>query len=130
MSDIQPARRPPSAASKRRLTLASSHLVVTCATFAALAIFVTTGSHVLPEAQRSMVAKHRVNNGLQDAFLLTVAISQFVGRRARDVRHAPDSEADAERPAGESAFSEHLTGLGNRRRLMRALAEASGRQSH
>ncbi len=128
MSDIQPARRPPSAASKRRLTLASSHLVVTCATFAALAIFVTTGSQVLPEALRSMAGEGRANNWLQVAFLLNVAIILFGWRRARDLRQALDSEADAERRARESAFSDHLTGLGNRRRLMRALAEASGRQ--
>jgi diguanylate cyclase (GGDEF)-like protein len=129
MRNIQQIERPARVATKRSLKLASSHVVVTCATFAALAIFVTTGSQVLPEALRSMVGEGKTNSWLQVAFLLNVAIILFGWRRARDLKEALDAEAVAERRARESAYTDHLTGLGNRRHLIRAIAEACENQA-
>ena len=97
--------------------LASSHLITTCATFAALTIFVATGSQVL-------TGGGSFENGLTVAFLLNIAIILFGWRRSKDLRDALEAHSRAEQSAHENAFTDHTTGLANRRELMRVLADA------
>ena len=95
--------------------LASSHLITTCATLAAITLFVATGSEVLTGAAKQ-------NMGLVVAFLLNIAIILFGYRRARDLKTALEAYAQAEQQAHANAFVDHTTGLANRRELMRILA--------
>jgi diguanylate cyclase (GGDEF)-like protein len=101
--------------------LASSHLVTTCATLAAIAMFVATGSEVMTGAIGGAAQQ---NMGLVVAFLLNIAIILFGWRRARDLKTALAAYARAEQQAHANAFVDHTTGLANRRELMRILATA------
>jgi diguanylate cyclase (GGDEF)-like protein len=101
--------------------IASSHLITTCATLAAIALFAATGSQVVsglgsgtPQAA-----------GLTVAFLLNIAIILFGWARARDLKAASVAYARAEQLAHENAFVDHTTGLANRRELMRILTAAA-----
>jgi len=100
--------------------LASSHLITTSATLAAIALFVATGSEVLTGAARQDI-------GLLVAFLLNVAIILFGWRRAKDLKTALQAYAQAEQLAHANAFVDHTTGLANRRELMRILT--AGRET-
>jgi diguanylate cyclase (GGDEF)-like protein len=99
--------------------LASSHLITTCATLAAITLFVATGSEVLTGAFAGAAPQNR---GLSVAFLLNIAIILFGWRRAKDLRAALQAYAQAEQAAHDNAFVDHVTGLANRRELMRILA--------
>jgi len=110
---------------KGAVQLASSHLITTCATFAAITIFVATGSQVLTGAFNSLFGGGSVQNtGLTVAFLLNIAIILFGWRRSKDLKDALSAYSHAEQQAHENAFSDHTTGLANRRELMRVLAAA------
>ena len=98
--------------------LASSHLITTCATLAAITLFVATGSRVMSGA----FGGPPQNMGLTVAFLLNIAIILFGWRRARDLKAALEAYAQAEQLAHRNAFIDHTTGLANRRELMRILA--------
>lgn len=104
------------------LKLASSHFVTTCATFGALTIFVAMGSQVVPEAIRSLVLGTGGNSPLKVAFILNIAIILFGWRRAKDLREALQEKTSAQREAYENAYTDHTTGLANRRRLTDALS--------
>jgi diguanylate cyclase (GGDEF)-like protein len=100
--------------------IASSHLITTCATAAAIMLFVALGSQVLPSALAGMhVQAH--DNMLSVAFLLNIAIILFGWRRSKDLRQALDAYDKAERLAERNANTDPATGLANRRELMRAL---------
>ena len=103
----------------RKIRLASSHLITSCATFAALLLFVLLGSEVVPGAFKAGPLPNE--NGLQVAFILNIAIIIFGWRRSKDLKQALDAYERAELAAQEAAYVDFTTGLANRRHLMRAL---------
>jgi diguanylate cyclase (GGDEF)-like protein len=104
--------------------LANSHLITTCATLAALILFVMVGAKVVPSAIGSTDVRQPA---LAVAFLLNIAIILFGWRRARDLNQTLSALKDAEREALDNAYSDHTTGLGNRRALLRELESLSPR---
>src|SRR3569623_358073 len=103
--------------------LASSHLITTCATFAAIATFVGIGSEILPGSLGLAPTTLADHAGLVTAFILNIAVIIFGWRRSRDLTAALSANAEAEQRAHESAYSDHVTGLANRRMLVRRLDE-------
>jgi diguanylate cyclase (GGDEF)-like protein len=106
----------------KTVRLAGSHVISTCATLAALLLFVALGSQVLPAAL--------FGDGLPDsastlrvAFLLNIAIILFGWRRSKDLKEALEAYEAAERLAQCNANTDPGTGLANRRELMRSLGE-------
>ena len=98
--------------------MASSHLITTCATLAALILFVLVGAKVLPSALG--VAKAG-QPALAVAFLLNIAIILFGWRRANDLTATMSALKSAEQEALDNAFTDHTTGLANRRAMLREL---------
>ncbi|GAA4744235.1 hypothetical protein GCM10023264_06910 [Sphingomonas daechungensis] len=105
------------------MRIASSHLITTCATLAAIILFVALGSQLLPTAIAG-VDLH--DDALPVAFLLNIAIILFGWRRSKDLREALDKYDRAERQAERNANTDPATGLANRRELMRALGDLLG----
>jgi diguanylate cyclase (GGDEF)-like protein len=105
----------------KAVRIASSHVITTCATIAAIILFVALGSRIMP------IAVHRApplgSSSLQVAFLLNIAIILFGWRRSKDLRDALDAYEAAERLAQRNANTDPATGLANRRELVRALDE-------
>jgi diguanylate cyclase (GGDEF)-like protein len=103
--------------------IASSHLITSCATIAALLLFVGLGSQLLPAA---MFGAHLPDSAstLKVAFLLNIAIILFGWRRSKDLRLALEAYEESERTARRNANTDPATGLSNRRELMRSLGEA------
>jgi diguanylate cyclase (GGDEF)-like protein len=97
---------------------ASSHLITTCATLAALLLFVIIGANVLPSAIGSRVT---ATNALVAAFLLNIAIVLFGYRRSRDLAVTLATLKQAEAEAHANAYLDHVTGLPNRRALLREI---------
>ena len=106
----------------KAVRLAGSHLITTCATMAAILLFVGLGSQILPRAIAG-VALPPSGGSLRLAFILNIAIILFGWRRAKDLRNALDAHEQAERAAHRNANSDHATGLANRRELLRTLSE-------
>ncbi len=98
--------------------LASSHLITTCATLAALILFVMVGAKVLPSAIGLAEAGQPA---LAVAFLLNIAIILFGYRRAADLKQTLSALKLAEQEALDNAYTDHITGLANRRALLREL---------
>ena len=98
--------------------LASSHLVTTCATLAALILFVLVGAKVLPGAIGLAAAGQPA---LGVAFLLNIAIILFGWRRASELKDTLSALKVAEQEALDNAYTDHTTGLANRRALLREL---------
>ena len=107
----------------KTVRLAGSHVITTCATIAALLLFVALGSQVLPAAVARMPLTES-GNTLKVAFILNIAIILFGWRRSKDLRDALEDFEAAERLAQRNANTDPGTGLANRRELMRAIAEA------
>jgi diguanylate cyclase (GGDEF)-like protein len=103
--------------------LASSHLITSCATIAAILMFVALGSEVLPGAFVGMPFQPS-DRELTVAFLLNIAIILFGWRRSKDLREALEAYERAEQLALKNANTDPTTGLANRRELMRALSDA------
>jgi diguanylate cyclase (GGDEF)-like protein len=103
--------------------IASSHLITSCATAAAIVLFVAIGSQVLPSVLDS-VRLPDSQSTLTVAFILNIAIILFGWRRSKELREALDAVEQAERLAQRSANTDPTTGLANRRELMRSLADA------
>jgi len=112
-----------SRARSKTVRLAGSHIITTCATLAALLLFVALGSQVLPAAVMSMPLPGS-GSTLKVAFLLNIAIILFGWRRSRDLKEALEAYEAAENLAQRNANTDPATGLGNRRELMRSLDEA------
>jgi GGDEF domain-containing protein len=106
--------------------LASSHLITTCATLAALILFVLVGGKVLPSAIGLAEAGQPA---LAVAFLLNIAIILFGWRRAKDISQALSALKAAEQEALENAYTDHATGLANRRAVLREV-ERQCREAH
>ena len=110
-------------ARSKTVRLAGSHVITTCATIAALLLFVALGSQVLPAALFGAPLTNS-DNTLKVAFLLNIAIILFGWRRSKDLKEALDAYEAAERLAQTNANTDPATGLANRRELMRSLGEA------
>ncbi|MCL6740966.1 EAL domain-containing protein [Sphingomonas sp. RB56-2] len=95
--------------------VASSHLITTCATLAAILLFVIIGANVVPSAIGSKVTS---TNALVAAFLLNIAIVLFGYRRSRDLSETLATLKQAEADAFANAYTDHTTGLPNRRALL------------
>jgi len=110
-------------AKNKAVSIASSHLITTCATLAAILLFVGLGSQILPVALLGGYLPDTAG-GLKVAFILNIAIILFGWRRSKDLRQALDAYEDAERSARRNANTDPTTGLSNRRELMRSLSDA------
>ena len=106
----------------KAVRVASSHVITTCATIAAILLFVAIGSRILPAAIFGLPPVD-ASGTLQVAFLLNIAIILFGWRRSKDLRDALDAYEAADRLARQNANTDPGTGLANRRELMRALEE-------
>jgi diguanylate cyclase (GGDEF)-like protein len=106
----------------KAVRIASSHVITSCATIAAILLFVALGSKVVPAALAG-AALSDSGNTLKVAFLLNIAIILFGWRRSKDLKEALDAYEAAERLAQSNANTDPGTGLANRRELMRSLSE-------
>jgi diguanylate cyclase (GGDEF)-like protein len=112
-----------SKARSKTVRLAGSHVITTCATIAALLLFVVLGSQILPAALLGSSIPDSAST-LKVAFLLNIAIILFGWRRSKDLKEALDAYEQSERIAQRNANTDPTTGLANRRELMRSLTEA------
>jgi diguanylate cyclase (GGDEF)-like protein len=102
--------------------LANSHLIVSCTTLAALIAFLWLANDVIAVALGVRAPDPR----LSTALLLNIAIILFGWRRARDLQLAlNDSQSKSDQLVFEVAFTDHVTGLANRRQLMGVLSDLS-----
>ena len=108
-----------SGARSKAVRIASSHLITSCATIAAILMFVGLGSQVLPPAFG--VSHLPADESLKMAFVLNIAIILFGWRRSKDLKEALDAYEKAERLAQRNANTDPTTGLANRRELLHAL---------
>jgi len=114
----------------RRLTLkatrelASNHLITSCAALAALFVFVPTGQRIVAAALAGS-ADTAIDKQIAVAFLLNIAVILFAWRRSKDLQAALAANELAMQSAHDNAFVDHVTGLANRRELMRVLADPS-----
>ncbi|HEY7005055.1 MAG TPA: EAL domain-containing protein [Sphingomicrobium sp.] len=106
----------------KAVRIASSHVITSCATIAAILMFVALGSKLLPAAIGG-VELNDSSNTLKVAFLLNIAIILFGWRRSKDLKDALEAYEAAERLAQRNANTDPGTGLANRRELMRSLSE-------
>src|SRR4029079_15527853 len=103
--------------------LAGSHVITTCATVAAILLFVGIGSEIVPAALRGATLPDCAST-LKVAFLLNIAIILFGWRRSKDLKEALEAYEEDERIARRNANTAPATGLANRRELMRTLGDA------
>jgi diguanylate cyclase (GGDEF)-like protein len=108
--------------SSKAVRIASSHLITSFATLAAILLFVGVGSQILPSAIAGVALPESANT-LKIAFLLNIAIILFGWRRSKDLRDALEAYEAAERLAQRNANTDPTTGLSNRRELMRGLSD-------
>src|SRR4051812_12485603 len=102
--------------------LASSHLITSCAALAALFVFMPIGQRIIAGVfDRS--SSLPIDNQLTVAFLLNIAVILFAWRRSKDLQAALAANEAAQQSAHDSAFVDHVTGLANRRELMRVLPD-------
>jgi diguanylate cyclase (GGDEF)-like protein len=106
----------------KAVRLAGSHIITSCATLAAILMFVGLGSQIIPAV---IAGVHLPASGasLKTAFLLNIAIILFGWFRSRDLREALDAHESAERAAHQNANTDPTTGLANRRELLRSLSD-------
>src|SRR5436190_3995952 len=100
--------------------VAASHLITTCATLAAVLLFAIIGSKVVPSAI-GLSSHNASTNLLLVAFLLNNAIELFGWRRALELEETQATLKQAENEAYINAYSDHTTGLPNRRALLREI---------
>jgi diguanylate cyclase (GGDEF)-like protein len=105
----------------KAVRIASSHIIITCATIAAILLFVGLASQVLPPALG--LVHLPADSSLKLALLLNIAIILFGWRRSKDLKEALEAIEEAERLAQRNANTDPTTGLANRRELMRSLEE-------
>ena len=103
--------------------VASSHLITTCATFAAIILFTVMGAQVLPGALGIGIGHDSPTNGLVAAFVLNIAIILFGWRRAKDLAEALAALNLAEQEARRNAYVDCVTGLANRFALVKELGK-------
>jgi diguanylate cyclase (GGDEF)-like protein len=106
----------------KTVRIASSHIITTCATAAAILLFVVLGSQVVSGAIGAVPVPN-ASSTLSVAFLLNIAIILFGWRRSKDLKEALEAYDAAARLADRNANTDPTTGLANRRELVRALDE-------
>jgi predicted signal transduction protein with EAL and GGDEF domain len=111
-----------SGARSKAIRIASSHLITSCATVAAILMFVGLGSQVLPPAFG--LSHVPIDESLRTAFVLNIAIILFGWRRSKDLKEALEAYEKAERLAQRNANTDPTTGLANRRELLHSLVSA------
>jgi len=99
--------------------LSGSHVITTCATLAATVLFAAVAGDVVPAHLVSAES-----STLSIALLLNIAIILFGWARSKDLGRAVIAQAAAEALAHHTAFTDHTTGLANRRALMEELQKA------
>ncbi len=109
-------------ARSKAVRIASSHVITTCATIAAILLFVALGSRIIPAAISGARLPDSAST-LKVAFLLNIAIILFGWRRSKDLKEALEAYEAAERLAQRNANTDPGTGLANRRELMRSLGD-------
>ena len=105
--------------------VAKSHLITTCATFAAIVLLVVLAAGVIPSAIGTAKAGP-ASRALLVPFLLNIAIILIGWRRAKDLGNTLSALAEAEREAHANAYTDHTTGLANRRAMLKDLERATG----
>jgi diguanylate cyclase (GGDEF)-like protein len=108
------------------IQVASSHLITTCATLAAIILFAVIGSFVIPDVL-GLGGREPPKSGLITALILNIAIILFGWRRSKELAQAMAAVSEAEREAHRNAYVDCVTGLANRRALVKALGEALDR---
>ena len=103
--------------------LAGSHLITSCAALAALFVFMPTGQHIVAAAFSGSFDTG-IDRRSAIAVLLNVAVILFAWGRSKDLQRALASNELAQQAAHSNAFVDHVTGLANRRELMRVLARS------
>ena len=103
--------------------LASSHLITSCAALAALFVFIPVGQRIVAASLDSSVHSP-VDTQLSVAFLLNIAVILFAWRRSKDLQKALVANELAQQSAHDNAYLDHVTGLANRRELMRVLGDS------
>ena len=103
------------------IRIASSKLIMSCATIAAIILFVGLGSQVLGPA---FGGPKLPSTSLTMAFLLNIAIILFGWRRSKDLQNALDAYERAERDAQRAASTDTATGLSNRSELLRSIRDS------
>ena len=106
--------------------VASSHLITTCATLAAIMLFVVMGVQVIPDALNVGIGKGSSSSSLVTAFLLNIAIILLGWRRSKELAQTMQALSQAEQDAHRNAYVDCVTGLANRRALVAALQTALG----
>ncbi|MES2136856.1 MAG: EAL domain-containing protein [Pseudomonadota bacterium] len=106
----------------KAVRIASSHVITSFATIAAIVLFVVLGSQLIPAALVGQALPDSASM-LRVAFLLNIAIILFGWRRSKDLKEALDAYEAAERLAQRNANTDPATGLANRRELMRSLED-------
>lgn len=114
-------------AKSKTVRLAGSHVITTCATAAALLLFVALGSRIIPAALFDAQIRDS-DSTLKVAFLLNIAIILFGWRRSRDLKDALEAYENSERLAQRNANTDPATGLANRRELMRSIEDSLDRK--
>ena len=107
---------------KAKRELASSHLITSCAALAALFIFMPMGQRIVAAALSGSIDSG-IDNQLAVALLLNVAVILFAWRRSKDLQQAIVANEISQQAAHDNAFIDHVTGLANRRELMRVLGD-------
>lgn len=102
--------------------LASSHLITSCAALAALFVFIPIGQRIIAAALDGS-ANSGIDRQLAVAFLLNIAVILFAWRRSKDLQKALAANEIVRQSAHDNAFIDHVTGLANRRELMRVLGD-------
>ncbi len=106
--------------------VASSHLITTCATLAAIMLFVVMGVQVIPDALNVGLGKGSSSSSLVTAFLLNIAIILLGWRRSKELAQTMQALSQAEQDAHRNAYVDCVTGLANRRALVAALQTTLG----
>jgi diguanylate cyclase (GGDEF)-like protein len=101
--------------------LASSRLIASCAALAALFLFMPTAQRIVAAALGGSIPA--IDRPLAVAVLLNVAVILFAWRRSKDLQEALAANEVVQKAAHDNAFVDHVTGLANRRELMRVLAD-------
>ena len=102
--------------------LAGNHLVTSCAALAALFLFVPTGQRIVASILEGD-ASPGIDRPLAIGFVLNIAVILFAWRRSKDLQVALALNVAAQESAHANAIVDHVTGLANRRELMRVLAD-------
>ncbi len=97
--------------------------MTTCAAFAALFVFVPLGQRIFVATFDGLPTSPS-DRQLGIALLLNIALILFAWTRSKDLRAAMAANEAARQSAHDNAFADHVTGLPNRRELMRLLGDS------